>query len=81
MSKKFDPVKRPKHYNSHPSGIEPIVFLRWMGFNVGNSMKYLWRNGLKDGNPKIQDIKKAIWYLEDEVKRLESMEKKNAKRR
>lgn len=33
-------------------------------------MKYLWRNGLKDKQQQVQDLKKAIWYIEDEIKRL-----------
>lgn len=64
-------VDGPEHYNSHPSGVECIEIVRHMNFNLGNCLKYLWRNGLKDGNPSIQDLKKARWYLDDEIKRLE----------
>jgi len=65
-----DPVNNPKHYTSHPSGIECIEITRHMNFNLGNAMKYVWRAGLKGG--KIQDLNKAIWYLQDEVAKLES---------
>lgn len=68
---KFDNVNKPKHYNSHPSGVECIEITRHMTFNCGNVVKYLWRAGLKDGNPSVQDLKKAAWYLADEIKRLE----------
>lgn len=64
----FDPVQKPRHYNSHPSGIECIQVTRHMGFNLGNAMKYVWRADLKNG---VEDLKKAIWYLEDEVKKRE----------
>lgn len=67
-----DPVNRPKHYNLHPSGIECIQITRHMNFNCGNAVKYLWRSGLKESNPVIQDIEKAIWYLKDEVERLKN---------
>lgn len=67
-----DAVNHPSHYNSHPSGVECIEVTRHMTFNVGNAIKYLWRAGLKDGNPSTQDLKKAIWYLEDEIKRIEA---------
>ena len=67
-----DPVNHPEHYNSHPSGIECIEVTRHMNFNCGNAVKYLWRNGLKDENPSVQDIKKTIWYLEDEISRIEN---------
>ena len=66
-----DPVNHPSHYTSHPSGIECIQVTEHMTFNCGNSVKYIWRNGLKDGQPSIQDLQKAVWYLEREIKRLE----------
>lgn len=64
------PVHSPKHYTSHPSGIECIEITRHMGFNLGNAVKYLWRNGLKDGQPAIQDLQKAIWYIQDEIDKM-----------
>jgi hypothetical protein len=67
---KEDLVNHPKHYTSDPSGVECIQITRHRNFNVGNALKYLWRNGLKDGNSSIQDLEKAIWYLKDEIKRL-----------
>lgn len=63
-------VNHPKHYNEHPSGVECIDIVRHMNFNLGNVIKYLWRAGLKDGNADIQDLEKAKWYLEDEIKRI-----------
>lgn len=63
-----DPVNHPKHYTGHPSGIECIEVTRHMGFNLGNAVKYLWRNDLKNG---VEDLKKAIWYIEDEIKKRE----------
>jgi hypothetical protein len=61
----------PDHYKSHPSGIECIQVTRHFNFNIGNVIKYLWRAGLKGGSPEIEDLKKAKWYLEDEIKQLE----------
>lgn len=68
--KKSDLVNHPEHYTSHPSGVECITVVEYMTFNAGNAVKYLWRNGLKDGNPSIQDLKKARWYLDREIGRL-----------
>ena len=65
-----DPVNHPKHYTSHPSGIETIEITRWMNFNLGNSIKYILRSGKKSEDTAIQDLEKAIWYLNDEIKRL-----------
>ena len=72
-----DIVNHPKHYTSDPSGIECIQITRWRNFNIGNAIKYLWRNGLKENNSNIQDLKKAIWYINDEIKRLEELNAKN----
>ena len=74
---KEDVVNHPKHYTSDPSGIECIQITRWRNFNIGNAIKYLWRNGLKENNSNIQDLKKAIWYINDEIKRLEELNAKN----
>lgn len=66
-----DPVNHPKHYCQHPSGIECIEITRHYNFAIGNAMKYLWRNGLKDGQSDVQDLKKAIWYINDEISQRE----------
>ena len=44
---KEDRVNNPKHYTSHPSGIECIEISKHYNFCIGNAIKYLWRNGLK----------------------------------
>lgn len=67
-------VNHPKHYNEHPSGIECIEIVRHMNFNLGNVVKYIWRAGLKDEQPTIQDLMKAAWYLNDEIDRREKIE-------
>ncbi len=64
-----DPVNHPSHYTSHPSGVECIDVTRHMSFNLGNVVKYCWRDGLKEDVPPIQDLEKAAWYLNDEIQR------------
>ena len=61
-----DPVNHPGHYCSHPSGVECIEITRHHDFCTGNAIKYVWRHGLKGGSKekKIEDLKKAIKYLE-----------------
>lgn len=76
-----DPVNHPKHYCSHPSGIECIAVARHYDFAIGNAIKYLWRHGLKHDNGKedidksIEDLEKAIWYIKDEISMLEQVKK------
>ena len=55
-----DKVDHPQHYNSHPSGVEAIDIVQYMGFCLGNAFKYVYRYQHKNGT---EDLKKAIWYL------------------
>lgn len=59
----------PDHYRDHPTGIECIDIVEHMNFNRGAAIKYLWRAGKKDDI--IQDLKKAKWFVEREIARLE----------
>lgn len=70
-----DPVNHPKHYTSHPSGVECIDVVEHYGFNVGNAINYLWRAGLK--GDAIEDLSKARWYLDREIAK-RTKESKNA---
>jgi hypothetical protein len=67
---KGDDINHPKHYTSHPSGVECITITRHHNFAIGNAIKYLFRAGLKHPSP-VEDLKKAIWYIQDEIKRIE----------
>lgn len=77
-SKLNDNVNHPKHYTSHPSGVECIQIARHYCFSIGNAIKYLWRAGLKqdtsltDKEKEIEDLKKAIWYINDRISQLEN---------
>ncbi len=62
-----DLVNNPPHYKSHPSGIECIEITEHMNFCLGNATKYIWRADLKQD--AIEDLKKAIWYIEREIQR------------
>lgn len=67
----------PSHYRSHPSGVECIQVTEHYNFNIGNAIKYLWRNGLKkeeglsEQQKQIEDLKKAIWYIQREISKLD----------
>lgn len=73
---KHDAVNHPKHYTSHPSGVECIQVVEHMGFCIGNAIKYLWRADLK--NDANEDLRKAIWYIQRELK-LRADEEQNGK--
>lgn len=62
-------IDHPAHYNKHPSGVECIDVVEHMGFNTGNAIKYIWRADEK-GND-LQDLKKALWYVQREIAKRE----------
>jgi hypothetical protein len=66
-----DPTN-PNHYRSHPSGIECIEITRHMSFDLGNAVKYIWRADLKHQDGGLEDLRKAAWYIADEIKRREA---------
>ena len=65
-----DVVNHPKHYTSHPSGVECIDLVEHMTFCIAQVWKYTWRAGIKSKATHIQDLEKARWYLDREISRL-----------
>lgn len=65
-----DAVNNPKHYTT--GGIETIDFIeaKKLGFNLGNVVKYITRSDHK--GKRLEDLKKAMWYLQREVHRAET---------
>lgn len=61
-----DVVNNPEHYKSHPSGVQCIQVTEQMNFCLGNVIKYVWRADMKGG---VEDLKKARWYIDREIKR------------
>lgn len=78
-TKQDSKVSHPSHYTwlKELCGIEVIDIARHLDFDTGNAFKYLLRAGKKSeegytGKEKeIQDLKKAVWYLNDKIKMLE----------
>lgn len=65
-----DVVNHPDHYKS--GGIETIDFIeaKNLGYHMGNVVKYISRAGIKSDCP-IEDLKKARWYLDRYISKLE----------
>ena len=66
-----DIVNHPAHYTD--GKIEVIEFIEDKGLNFhrGNAVKYISRAGKKDPAKEIEDLKKAVWYLNREIGQLE----------
>lgn len=75
---KTDNVNHPPHYTwlKELCGIEVIDITRHMNFCLGNAIKYILRAGhkkdssLTDTDKQVEDLNKAIWYIQDEIKRI-----------
>lgn len=78
MSKvaKTDMVNHPRHYCSHPSGVECITVTEHFNFCIGNAIKYLWRAGEK--GDRLEDLHKAAWYIAREIGRVSASAAKGA---
>ena len=68
---KPDQVNHPQHYGGSDNAYEAIkVIEAWkLGFCLGNVVKYISRAGKKGS--KLEDLKKAQWYLNHEIERLD----------
>lgn len=73
-----DNVNHPSHYNS--GKIEVIEFIedQRLNFHLGNAVKYISRAGRKDPSKTIEDLNKAIWYIN---RHLEMMKPEDERRR
>jgi hypothetical protein len=68
--KKNDPVNSPSHYTDGKIEVIDFITDKKLGFCLGNCVKYISRAGKKDPTKHIEDLKKAKWYLEREIKNL-----------
>lgn len=78
-NKKIEWVNHPSHYSwlKDLCGIEPLDICRHLDFNIGNAVRYLLRKDKVDGNKtktekRIEDLRKAVFYIQDEIKLLEN---------
>ena len=65
-------INHPDYYINF--GFEAIDFIEAhsLNFNLGNVIKYITRAGRKDGEDTLTALRKALWYLEREIKHQEA---------
>ena len=65
-----DIVNHPSHYTD--GKIEVIEFIedKKLNYHRGNAIKYICRAGKKDPQKEIEDLQKAIWYINREIRNL-----------
>ena len=61
-------VDHPPHYG-WIAGVECIDVIEHMNFCLGSAIKYIWRVDRKSTEAAVDDLRKAIWYLEREIQR------------
>jgi hypothetical protein len=68
-------VHHPKHYGGNTIYEAIKVIDAWnLSFSLSSALKYLCRSPHKGS--QIEDLKKAVWYIQHEIELLERKEKK-----
>ena len=67
-------VQHPYHYGGKDNQYEAIkVIEAWkLNFCLGNAVKYISRAGKKDATKTVEDLEKAVWYLEREIQKIKN---------
>lgn len=65
-------IEQPSHYQGR-GGLNANQVIRAfeLNFALGNVVKYVLRAGRKPDEPALDDLRKALWYLQDEFKQRE----------
>ena len=69
-----DNVNHPSHYTDGNIEVMDFIEDKQLNFARGNVIKYVSRAGKKDANKELEDLKKAMWYLNREIERLSKEE-------
>lgn len=69
----YESVNHPQHYGGedNPYEVIKVVEALEMDFHLGNVFKYIARAGKKETDKELQDLKKALWYLDRKIQLLE----------
>ena len=67
-----DSVNHPSYYNNGKVEVIDAIEAWGLNFHRGNAVKYIARAGKKDIAKEVEDLKKAVWYLNREIERLKN---------
>lgn len=67
----IDPVNRPSHYTDGKIEVIDYIEDKKLGFCLGNAIKYISRAGKKDPTKEVEDLNKAIWYINRRIKEIQ----------
>jgi hypothetical protein len=81
VEKTNNPVTHPSHYTQY-QGFEVIDVARQLvgpdkmgGFHLGNAFKYIARAGYKNPEKHVEDLEKAVFYIQAEIERIKNLKK------
>ena len=65
-------VNHPNHYGGVENVYESIKIIESLNldFHIGNALKYIVRAGKKNPEKELEDLQKAVWYIERKIKLL-----------
>jgi hypothetical protein len=68
-----DNVNHPSHYTD--GNIEVIDYIedKGLSYHLGNAVKYISRAGKKDVDKYVEDLEKAVWYINREIERFKAL--------
>lgn len=69
MKEKIDLVNQPPHYTKGTFEVIDVIEDWNLGYHLSNVIKYIARSPHKGS--EVQDLKKARWYLDRKIERLE----------
>lgn len=72
LKNKIEMVNHPNHYGGENNPYEAIkVIEAWdLDFCLGNAVKYISRAGKKDASKELEDLNKAVWYLNRRIEQI-----------
>lgn len=69
-----DAVNHPSHYTDGKIEVIEYIEDKKLGYHLGNAVKYISRAGKKDPAKTVEDLKKAMWYINRQIELLDTNE-------
>lgn len=66
-----DPVNHPSHYTDGQIEVIDYIEDKKLGYHLGNAVKYISRAGKKDPEKEVEDLQKAVWYINRKIQKLQ----------
>ena len=68
-------VTNPPWYTDGKIEVIEYIEDKKFGYCLGNAIKYISRAGKKNQDKEVEDLRKAIWYINRRIKEIEDEKK------